>query len=135
MTRIVIDTNIFISAMINENSRVKLNQVLENQSFDILLDDILLREIYEVITREKFRKYVSLFKVETFLELLVERCTFIETTSVIRHSPDPKDDFLLALCQDGMADYLLTGNKIDLLDLKQFGQTIILSLTEFQSLK
>jgi predicted nucleic acid-binding protein len=68
------------------------------------------------------------------MNLITERGNFVETSSVIKLSPDSKDDFLLALCKDGKADYLLTGNKIDLLDLKQFEQTTILSLTEFLSL-
>ncbi len=73
-------------------------------------------------------------QTQSFLEIITERSTIIETTSVIKFSPDPKDDFLLALCQDGKADYLLTGNKIDLLDLKQFGKTSIFSLTDFLNL-
>jgi predicted nucleic acid-binding protein len=56
---------------------------------------------------------------------LVERSLFADTKATVKVSPDPKDDFLLALCKDGRADYLLTGNKIDLLDLKQFEQKFL----------
>jgi predicted nucleic acid-binding protein len=55
-------------------------------------------------------------------------------TSTVRCSPDPKGDFLLALCQDSFSEYLITGNKLDLLDLKQFGKTEIVSLTQFLNL-
>ncbi len=135
MIRIVIDTNLYVSSMINQNSRLKLNLVLENPDIEILFDDSLLSELQEVISRPKFRKYISTEKIYTFLELLVERATFVETKSVVMYSPDPKDDFLLALCQDGKADYLLTGNKKDLLDLQNFGSTSIVSLSKFLDLE
>lgn len=134
MKKVVIDTNLYVSALINSNSRNRLDLILINDSLEILLDNSLLKELLEVSSRPKFSKYVSPEQVELFLNLITERGNFIETSSVIRLSPGPKDDFLLALCKDGKADYLLTGNKIDLLDLKQFEQTTILSLTEFLSL-
>ena len=135
MIRIVIDTNLFVSALINANSRIQLNLILENELLEILLDKTLFGEIYEVINRPKFSKYVSQDQISDFLELLVERSSFVETNAKVKFSPDPKDDFLLALCKDGQADYLLTGNKIDLLDLKHFGQTKILSLKDFLDLQ
>ncbi|MCF0058042.1 putative toxin-antitoxin system toxin component, PIN family [Dyadobacter sp. CY356] len=131
MKRIVIDTNLYVSALINSNSRKRLNLIIENNSFKILLDISLFKELFEVCYRPKFRRYVSSEQIQSFLEIVNERSTLIETTSIIRFSPDLKEDFLLALCQDGEDDYLLTGNKIDLLDLKQFGKTYILSLTDF----
>lgn len=134
MKKIVIDTNLYVSALINLNSRERLDQVLENRSFEILLDISLLKELFEVCFRPKFSRWVNVEQTQSFLEIITERSTIIETTSVIKFSPDPKDDFLLALCQDGKADYLLTGNKIDLLDLKQFGKTSIFSLTDFLNL-
>ncbi|MCF2444740.1 putative toxin-antitoxin system toxin component, PIN family [Dyadobacter sp. CY345] len=90
--------------------------------------------MHEVISRPKFMKYISQQQIDTFMKLLLERAEFISTTSVVKVSPDEKNDFLLALCRDGKADYLLTGNKIDLLDLKEFELTTILSLTDFLNL-
>lgn len=135
MIRIVVDTNLFVSALINVNSRSRLNQILENELLEILLDETLLAEIHEVINRPKFNKYISKDQIFDFWELLAERCFFVETKSKVKFRPDPKDDFLLALCKDGQAHYLLTGNKVDLLDLKQFEQTKIISLTEFLDLQ
>ena len=129
--RIVIDTNLYISALINENSRKRLDLVLENETYEILVSDALLQEIFEVANRPKFEKYVSSNQIESFIQLILERTTFVETFSEIKVSPDPKDDFLLVLCFDGRADYLLTGNKIDLLDINSFHQTKIFSLSAF----
>ncbi len=129
--RVVIDTNLFVSALINQNSRQRLNLVLEKMSIRILSDEALMDEVYEVINRPKFKKYVSQSEIDDFYKLIQERTTRVETHSTVLVSPDPKDDFLLVICLDGNADYLLTGNKIDLLDLIQFHKIKIITLTEF----
>lgn len=129
--KVVIDTNLFVSALINHNSRQRLNLVLENEAIEILSDDALMTEVYEVINRPKFKKYIAQPQIEDFFSLIQERTIRIETHSIVLVSPDPKDDFLLVICLDGEADYLLTGNKIDLLDLIQFHKTKIITLTEF----
>ena len=54
----------------------------------------------------------------------------IQVKSVVNVCRDPKDNFLLALAKDGKADYLLTGDK-DLLDLRKFGKTKIITITDF----
>lgn len=129
--RVVIDTNLFVSALINQNSRQRLNLVLEKTAIHILSDDALMAEIYEVINRQKFKKYVTQSEIDEFYKLIQERAIRVETHSIVLISPDPKDDFLLVICLDGDAEYLLTGNKIDLLDLVQFHKTKIITLTEF----
>jgi predicted nucleic acid-binding protein len=43
---------------------------------------------------------------------------------------DPKDDYLLGLCKDGQVDYLISGDQ-DVIALKQFEATKILSLSQF----
>ena len=50
-----------------------------------------------------------------------------ETITICR---DPKDNFLLALAKDAGADYLITRDE-DLLTIKQFEKTIILTLEDF----
>ena len=55
---------------------------------------------------------------------------FIETKSTVSICRDPKDNFLLALAKDAGADYLITRDE-DLLTIKQFEKTIILTLEDF----
>ena len=49
----------------------------------------------------------------------------------VRRSPDPTDDFLLALSQAGRADYLVTGDKSGLLALSRHHATRIISVRVF----
>ena len=132
--RIIIDTNLYVSALTNDNSRQWLDALLLNSALILLINDTLLSELDAVMHRPKFRRYVSPAQIDQLMNLLLERATLIETVSKVQVSPDPKDDFLLALCRDGQADYLLTGNKLDLLALRQFDSTQIMTLTEFLTL-
>ncbi|MGG7662016.1 putative toxin-antitoxin system toxin component, PIN family [Dyadobacter sp. BHUBP1] len=134
MIRVVLDTNLYVSALINENSRRRLNLVLNNRRFEVITDKVLLSELSVVIFRPKFIRFMSTSQIQDFLKLLSEKSLHFEATSVVRHSPDPKDDFLLALCKDSSSDYLITGNKRDLLDLKRFGKTEIVTLSQFLDL-
>jgi len=45
----------------------------------------------------------------------------------VQRSPDPADDFLLALCEAAQADYLATGDKSHLLALDRHDGTRIVS--------
>jgi predicted nucleic acid-binding protein len=53
----------------------------------------------------------------------------------VRRSPDPTDDFLLALSEAGKADYLVTGDKSGLLSLARHAGTRIVSASEFATLR
>jgi putative PIN family toxin of toxin-antitoxin system len=52
----------------------------------------------------------------------------------IERSSDPKDDFLLAMCEAGQADYLVTGDKSGLLALERHKATRIVSARDFAAL-
>jgi predicted nucleic acid-binding protein len=45
----------------------------------------------------------------------------------VARSPDPNDDFLLALAEAGNADYLVSGDKAGLLSLRTHLNTRIIS--------
>ena len=129
--RIVLDTNIFISALIGKGFRQRLTRVFDDSSIVILTDETLFMEIEDVSARPKISKYINPTERGDFLAYLKSRCEQIVVTSVVTVSPDPDDNFLLSLSKDWQAEYLVTGNKRDLLDLEEFVGTKIITLTEF----
>ena len=54
-----------------------------------------------------------------------------KTLPDVERSADPRDDFLLALCEAARADWLVTGDKNDLLALKRHGQSRIVTAAQF----
>jgi predicted nucleic acid-binding protein len=105
-SKIIIDTNLWISFLLT-NHYSKLDSLFINGHVKLLFSQELLEEFIAVTQRPK-------------LEVK-------ENVDICR---DPKDNFLLALAQASKATHLLTGDK-DLLSLKIFGKTKILTLSSF----
>lgn len=129
--KVVIDTTDYISALIGKAHRTKLERVLLNEGVQVLADITLLEEIRDVAYRDKFRKYISIEEADLFINSLKWRLKPIIITSHVEASPDPDDNFILALAKDGQADFIITGDKPGLLDLKVFENIPIVRLQAF----
>lgn len=128
--KIILDTNWYISASINRNSRRRLYDLLINENLTIFYSRELLAEYESVISRKKFEKFIRQEQISRFIGLVLTRLKPIEIKTLVRLSRDAKDNFLLSMSLDCGADYLVTGDP-DLLVLKEFGKTKILNMTEF----
>jgi hypothetical protein len=126
---IILDTNWYISYLI-KSSDSRLTVILNDEHINIIASDKLIEELRNTIKSKKFRKYFSIAGAEQFIELLKEVALLCNPTSSIAICRDPKDNFLLALAKDSKTTFLITGYK-DLLVLKQFENTSIITLTEF----
>lgn len=129
--RIIIDTNLWISFAFKTPSP-QLSMILDDEEVEILGSDELLEELRDVMNRPKIRARISNEQIQSFLELIELSLLKFSVTSKVNACRDPKDNFLLALAQDGKADILITGDK-DLLSLVSFKKTKILSLSAFLS--
>src|SRR5690606_7627890 len=103
---------------------------LSNPAYSILYCDELIDEYRAVILRDKFKKYIKLQQALRFIELILPTLSSVEIKSDVKASRDVNDNYLLALSKDGAADYLITGDP-DLLVLKQYEKTTILTMKEF----
>ena len=70
----------------------------------------LLNEFLEVISRPKLRKYFNDIDLTKLLSGLENHAVYIKVKSNVTVCRDKKDNFLLALSEDGKADFLLTGD-------------------------
>ena len=129
--RILLDTNLWVSALLSETMRNRIGRIIADSRLEILADAELLAELERVCARPKFARLLSPVQVNGFIQILRDRLTFIETHSEVQVCRDPDDDYLLAICLDGQADFLLSGDN-DLLTLRFFEKTRILALTEFE---
>ncbi len=127
--RLIIDTNIWISFLISDKHR-KLDNLLSRPKTKILFSTELLEEINRVSIFPKLKKYFPPHVVEEMLLSLEDYIDLIQVKSKVDICRDPNDNFLLALAKDGNANFLITGDK-DLLALKMFGKTKIVTLTNF----
>jgi putative PIN family toxin of toxin-antitoxin system len=130
--RIIIDTNLWVSFLLTKQFSF-LDDILENGKIQLIFSLDLLDEFLEVIKRPKLRKYFSEDNFELLLETIYQYAEFVTVTSKTNVCRDEKDNFLLSLAKDGSVDYLITGDQ-DLLVIKRFEKTEIITITEFKSL-
>jgi uncharacterized protein len=70
-----------------------------------------------VLGRPKFRRYVNPAVVTEFIDGLSEDAVIVKDPPELpRVSPDPDDDYLIALARAAGADYIVSGDR-DLLDV------------------
>jgi putative PIN family toxin of toxin-antitoxin system len=93
----------------------------------------LLIELVEVVSRPKLSRFFTVEKLELVFEIIDRYSVFTPVVSTVKICRDEKDNFLLSLAKDAKANYLLTGDK-DLLVLKTFDATQIVTVTEFQTI-
>jgi predicted nucleic acid-binding protein len=74
------------------------------------------------------------YKAGRLVNQLRELSENIGSLPRVERSPDPADDFLLALSEAGRADYLVTGDKSGLLVLERHKNTRIISASDFAAL-
>lgn len=124
--RIVVDTNVWISTLISR----RLNRWIREE-FDLLFSEELFEELKSTSAKRKFSRYFGTKDVDALIRLLRDVVEMVDVRSKVELCRDPKDNFLLALAKDGDADYLITGDA-DLLVLKEFEKTKIVTLAEFE---
>lgn len=138
---VVIDTNLFISAIIRGGTPYKLLKAWQQEKFLLVITEDLVEEIAEVLYRPSIYQKYTLNKdeIQKFFKGITLSARFITPLNVHKlpiYSRDPKDDILLSCALGGKADYLVTGDK-DLLVLNEnpaLGNLKIISAKEFLDL-
>lgn len=131
----ILDTNILISALFDPNSTsAMLVQCWEDGRFDLLSCDEQFQEFRRVSRYPKVAARLSAPKAGKMVLRMRKLATLIDRVPQVNISRDPADNYLLALAEAGKANYLVTGDKADLLVLEKNGATKIVSVREFAQL-
>jgi putative PIN family toxin of toxin-antitoxin system len=115
MQKIVIDTNVIISSLIQRGyPNSIINDLFIEQKFQLCISEKLLSEYYEVLARPKFSKYQDFFiRSEALLvEIESKAIKFIPTIKLELIS-DEDDNMVLELAHECLADFVITGNTTD----------------------
>lgn len=131
-SKIVVDTNLWISYLITKGLK-RIDKLIYSDKARLVFSHELIDEFIEVTKRPKFRKYFSSNDVAKLLEIFDTYGELVIVKSNIKVCRDLKDNFLLSLSVDSQADFLITGDN-DLLEIKEFGKTKIVTITDFESL-
>ena len=117
--RIVLDTNVFVSALISKGTPPDLlYQAWDAGSFQLVTSNAQLGELERVLTYVKLRPYVTRDEAVALLETIGAAALVVEGLPDIELAPDPDDNLIRATAVAGEADLLVTGDKSGLLELK-----------------
>ncbi len=129
-TKIVIDTNIFISTFLgSKNAKFLIKEVITGE-FDLVMGTEQLNELENVLKRPKFSKYISQGEVEEFMANLSLIVTIPAIYDKIDDCRDKKDNMILDEAVYGNAQYIITGDE-DLLILNPYRWIRIMKLKDF----
>jgi len=128
--RTVFDTNVLVSALLLSKSKPRKALDFALRRGKILLSFSVLAELYEVLSRKQFRRYVNEEDIRRFLAALTREAQWIDISVQIVACRDPKDDKLLELAVCGQAEYIVTGDA-DLIALHPFQGVQILTPKTF----
>lgn len=133
--RVVLDTNILVSAlMAPAGNPAAIYTAWQDGRFTLLTCAEQLDELRATLQKPAVAERIKPYKAG---RLVNELKNFAEMTGPlprVERSPDPGDDFLLALSEVGNADYLVTGDKSGLLALGRHKATRIISARKFAAL-
>ena len=130
--RVVLDTNIFLSGLISPDGVPdRLIRAWLDRRFLLVSHSLQLDEMREVSRREKIRALVRPVEAGRLVNQIARLAEIPTSLPIVKRSRDPSDDFLLALCDVGVVDRLVTGDKNDLLALKRHGTATILTAAAF----
>ena len=113
MIRVVLDTNVLISAVLSPNgppARI-LQLALARAEAELCLSGAVYAEYEEVLRRPRLRR--SEAEIESILRAVHDCGFWVKPTRRVTACLDPDDDIFLECAEASEAEYLVTGNLRD----------------------
>jgi putative PIN family toxin of toxin-antitoxin system len=130
--RVVMDTNVFVSALLNPDARINLAlSNLATGNYCLLYSQDSLDELLSVISRPRImRGLLDDWDIKELTALIQFRGQRISPQLYIDACRDPSDNRFLEIAVVGEADYIVSGGK-DLLALNPFQGIPIIKPADF----
>ena len=129
--RVVLDTNVLLSGLISDRGAPpRLLDAWREERFDLVSSEEQLAEVRAVTRRDALRALVTPSEVGRFVNDLRLDAMILDRLPRLDRSSDPADNFLLAMAEAGEAQFLVSGDRRGVLDLKTHGPTRIVRARE-----
>jgi uncharacterized protein len=133
--RVVLDTNILISALLLQTGHpAAIYRAWLDGRFTLLICIEQLEELRATLHKSALAERIRPHRAGRLVNELKKLAEMVGRLPDVKRSPNPNDDFLLAMSEAGEADYLVTGDKSGLLALTSHQGTRIISAREFATL-
>jgi uncharacterized protein len=127
--RVVIDTNIVISAILRDRTpEAVLQFIIAAPDWDWIASSEIVTEYLGVLQRPKFNLPDSI--IQQWRAVFATTLTLVEISDPVAFPRDPKDAKFLACARQSHADYFITGDR-DFNEAPAEFSTIICSVQQF----
>ena len=127
--RVILDTNVLVAALIAPTGPPHhLFEAFLADRFTLITGNMQIEEFSRVTRYAAIRRRIHPAQAGRMLNAIRSLGVSIENPPIQSISPDPHDDYLFALAQAGAVDYLVTGDKADMLALARHGKTQIVTV-------
>jgi putative PIN family toxin of toxin-antitoxin system len=132
MQKIVIDTNVIVSSLIQRSYPYRiLYGLFVDDKISVCVSEGLMSEYYEVLSRPKFARFPDFFaRAERLLADIDTKAIKFQPSTSIDLITDKDDNMLLELAEESQADFIITGNSNDF-TFRHFKRTTIVSQKEY----
>jgi putative PIN family toxin of toxin-antitoxin system len=129
--RVVLDTNILVSALISRSGPTdRLYSAWKDRRYELVTSNEQLEEFRRVTRYPRVKALLDPGAAGTMHNQLCASEIVLGKLPTITRSRDPADNFLLAMAEASAAEYLVTGDKRDVLSLRTHGTTHIVNATD-----
>ncbi|MBX3706156.1 MAG: putative toxin-antitoxin system toxin component, PIN family [Pseudomonadales bacterium] len=133
--RVVLDTGILLAALITSGTPPDLiYRAWRRKAFELITSQWQLEELRRASRYPRLRRYLKPVEVGTLVNGLQRQAIVLAQLPKLELSPDPDDNPILAAAIAGMADFLVTGDKRDLLSLGRVETVQVLTARAFADL-
>jgi hypothetical protein len=130
--RVVLDTNILVSALIVPTGNpAAIYNVWEQGRFTLLTCTEHLDEVRATLQKPRVADLIKPYRAGRLVNQIKKLAEEVGQLPLLKRSPDPGDNYLLALAEAGQADYLVTGDKSGLLVLARHKTARIITTRDF----
>jgi uncharacterized protein len=124
--RIVIDTNIWLSALYFSGKPAKIVRLVEDQKLISITSSFILKELQDKMTIDFS---TPSFAANAIIDYIGSMSEAVPLKGIYFNLRDPADNYVLETAVAGKCDYLVTGDR-DLLDVKKHNKIQIVNAKE-----
>ena len=133
--RAVLDTGIYVSFLINpKGAPSQAVGLWLDKAFELVTSEWQLGELRRVSRYKHIQPIITTHEAGTVINKLKRRATVIENLPDVDLSPDPDDNPIIATAIAGQVQYIVSGDKRDMLELRKVEGISIVTAREFVDL-
>jgi uncharacterized protein len=111
--RLVLDTNVVVSALLWDGTPRRLLQAARERQIELVTSAPMLGELTNVLERRKFAKKIaaSTFTVDEIVDRYAALAELVRPVPVPRVAPHPDDDMVIGTALAAKANFVVTGDQ------------------------